>query len=41
MEVITSTEEPEEAMEGGDDSECETDARRWVLLSWTEVLHYG
>ena len=30
----------EEAMEGGDDSECETDARRWVLLSWTEVLHY-
>ena len=30
-EVITSMEEPEEAMEGGDDGECERDLR-WPIL---------
>ena len=31
-EVLTSTEESEEAMKGGDDRKCEVDVRRCILL---------
>lgn len=32
VKVMTSTEESEEAMKGGDDRKCEIDVRRCILL---------
>ena len=37
MEVITSTEESEEAMEGGDDGKCEGEVGRSILLDWNDA----
>ena len=37
MEVITSTAESEEAMEGGDDGKCEGEVGRSILLDWHDA----